>query len=304
MLPTESIRFFFLDPNWLDGLHDGALSLAQVSAPDAAMLDLSRPLLREQAHRAALAERQRRQQVRRRTSSPADANDAAAAAQADATAGSTSGNGNGNDDPPPPWTGFLMRSAAVADWPGLTVAAYSDTARLHPLKQLRLDRLAPTVLLAIFDGVAQEIDIRKPAEAMHFGVEEDLAAGHFRVFLRGIGDTTGNGHPVGQQLAGDPAVNVPLRADPKGRRVLDIAGLQSALAGGLAAAYSPETPPPLNPAAFGIQMVAGTERQGFVTGAPAAPQSPPAESAAAQSDSDTSDGASVARLLDGLFDGA
>src|SRR5688500_7702091 len=59
MLPPESIRFFFLDRNWLDSLLDGALSVAQLSAPDSATLEALRASIRQAAYDAARGEPQR-----------------------------------------------------------------------------------------------------------------------------------------------------------------------------------------------------------------------------------------------------
>ena len=69
-------------------------------------------------------------------------------------------------------TGFLLRSRAVTGWPGLHVRAYDgepatgDNAIIpecdpRRLKVLRMERLAPAVLLVLFDGV--------PADRAHRG---------------------------------------------------------------------------------------------------------------------------------------
>ena len=76
--------------------------------------------------------------------------------------------------PAGPVTGFLLRSRMVSGWPALHVRAYardnlrldaagrrrrrrraSTTPRSRKLGLLRLERLAPAVLLALFDGVPQ-----------------------------------------------------------------------------------------------------------------------------------------------------
>ena len=81
-------------------------------------------------------------------------------------------------------TGFLLRSRAVSGWPGMHVRAYdrelaegddaivpeSDTRRL---RLLRLERLAPAVLLALFDGVPAVVHIEEPRRGIQFGVRLD-----------------------------------------------------------------------------------------------------------------------------------
>ena len=282
MLPPESIRFFFLDRNWLDSLLDGALSVAQLSAPDSDTLEALRASIRQAAYEAARGEHGRLRLLRRAAFAPEGLRMAAAAASqsaADApTLRSDAGASNGaepessgsGDDQSAVWTGFLLRSSVVADCPGLEVSAYADADRAQRLDLLRIERLAPTVLLAIFAGIAREVNVARPTQALHFGVDPDPGAGDgpggpaYRVFLRAIGDLAGrSGHPAGEQLAGDPAVAVPFRQAGQ-RRVLDLAALQQRIQAGLGAAYAPDRSPPVTPGAFAIQMMVGSERQRFV----------------------------------------
>jgi hypothetical protein len=73
--------------------------------------------------------------------------------------------GNAN----PVVTGFLLRSGVVRGWPGLEVSAYGKSDNeLGPA--LRMERLAPNVLLYLVAGTIDRVAIHEPAEGVHFGV--------------------------------------------------------------------------------------------------------------------------------------
>lgn len=69
-----------------------------------------------------------------------------------------------------PVTGLLLRSRAVADWPGLEITAYGKDSP-EPLRLLRFDQLSPGVVIALFDGIATRIDLHEPPEGLHFGFD-------------------------------------------------------------------------------------------------------------------------------------
>jgi hypothetical protein len=150
LLPPESIRFFHLDRRWTDALVQGALSVGTVNSEDRSQL--------EQLHatiRAEVDEAERR--VR-------------------------SVGGEGTKAASGSITGFLLRSRAVSGWPGMHVRAYDrelaegdnaivpegDARRLH---LLRLERLAPAVLLALFDGVPAIVHLEEPRRGIQFGIK-------------------------------------------------------------------------------------------------------------------------------------
>ena len=72
-----------------------------------------------------------------------------------------------------PAAGLLLRSALVAGWPGLTVEASMGARSLKPF--VRTERLAPNVLLCLFDAVPDQVRLRAPHQGLHFAVER-LAA--------------------------------------------------------------------------------------------------------------------------------
>jgi hypothetical protein len=241
MLPAESVRFCYIDQNWLDALVDGALSVAAAAPPQATLTELRRPELQEAARVAA-----------------AELRAGAAARAAAGAAGAAGAAPGGPGEPEPPWSGLLLRSAAVAGWPGLEITAFSAADGTGPLPPLRIDRPAPSVLLAIFRGAARRFEISRPSQGLSFGV---IRSGETaRVAVRYIGG--GPEFPAGEQPPRRPTVPAGFRDAARG--VLDIQGLRTALEAELRSVYGAVQPPPLHPAALSIQLVAAPEWRAFV----------------------------------------
>lgn len=149
LLPLESIRFFYVDREWTDALVEGALSVGTMTTLDRQHLAALYPALRNEVDGE-----ERRQR---------------------ATDETRPGFGPANTI-----TGFLLRSSAVSGWPGLHVRAYASAvgdrdvlADDDPrrLRLLRLERLAPAVLLALFDGVPEIVHVEEPRQGIQFGVD-------------------------------------------------------------------------------------------------------------------------------------
>jgi hypothetical protein len=155
LLPPESIRFFYLDRNWSDALVNGALAAGAFSTLDRAQLQARYAEIRGAVD---VAERNR---WAVRTDLP------------------------GFDGSAEVATGFLLRSRAVSGWPGLHVRAYQGASD-EPTRMLRIERLAPAVLLALIDGVPDRIVIEEPRQGIQFGVDADDAEGNgpFRANVR------------------------------------------------------------------------------------------------------------------------
>ncbi|MBD2357427.1 hypothetical protein H6G41_22875 [Tolypothrix sp. FACHB-123] len=73
-------------------------------------------------------------------------------------------------------TGFLMRSEVVAGWPDLQIDASNACIKndrpmeeIEKLKVLRHDRLSEDVLICLFDGEINTVDISLKPEGLHFG---------------------------------------------------------------------------------------------------------------------------------------
>jgi hypothetical protein len=164
LTPPETIRFFYLDRNATDALVAGALSVGTVNSADRVQLAELYPIVRGEVDTAERL-------VRMKDSD---------AASVDA-AGRPIGAGG-------PITGFVLRSRLVSGWPGLHVRAYSTDTQPDDLtgpdaenspdrvRLLRMERLAPAVLLVLFDGVPAVVQIEEPRAGIQFGVRLDDAA--------------------------------------------------------------------------------------------------------------------------------
>jgi hypothetical protein len=202
LLPPESIRWFYLDRRWTDALVQGALSVGTVNSDDRTALTANYPAVRDELDTEE-------RNVRRRPGSPRFGG------KVDAV------------------SGFVLRSDAVAGWPGLHVRAFDippsggDTARLPEddpkrMRLLRLERLAPAVLFCLFDGIPRVVHIEEPRQGVQFGFDTEDVGGTRKATLepRRASDFT--------DLPGGPET-VPFRAGSGSRGVVDIQRLERTL---------------------------------------------------------------------------
>lgn len=153
MLPMESVRFFYLDFNWIDALLDGAFSIGRnLTAAD---------------------------------ESPSFALDRAATPMMRSGAATQSANirANALGVTPPKVSfstvsGFLLRSSVVLAYPGLGVNPYPlggtpNDPTTTPLNILRMERLGPKsdTLICLVEGDAYRVDIHEAPEALHYGID-------------------------------------------------------------------------------------------------------------------------------------
>ena len=68
-------------------------------------------------------------------------------------------------------TGFLLRSQVVSGWPDLQIEGFNEEK--NKLKLLRGDRLSTDVMICLFEGVTQQVDISLKPEGLHFGFDVD-----------------------------------------------------------------------------------------------------------------------------------
>jgi len=252
LLPTECIRFFYLDRSFADRLVDGAIAVGKIGS-------------REQAHHQArasyvssqldLTERHVRDLQRGRvrfehvTANPL-------AGDADVI------------------TGFLLRSRAVSGWPHMDVRAYRfptvdnthptpgfDPAAAeitaHQLRTLRLERLAPGVLIALFQGVPNMVMCEEPHHGVQFGVNDD--GGQLTLLRRDTDGIAITGVPP------EHDIKIPVR--PGGLRVVHVAELrrrlEAARTGAPAVPPSPQMPMQDGAGNFAIALLDRPWRQRF-----------------------------------------
>ena len=246
MLPPETIRFFYVDRNWLDALVQGALSVGTVNSADRAKLAELYPIVRGEVD---VAERLVRMK------------------DADAPAVDADGRPIGVAGP---ITGFLMRSAVVSGWPGLHVRAYSTDTRPDDqtipemdtspdrVRLLRMERLAPAVLLVLFDGVPAVVHVEEPRSGIQFGVRVKAGAGGTASAVLSLRDVTRpNDGPLKTGGGQQRTVKVPFRKGAPG-----VVNLHE-LAESLRTAPGTNMTTPVNSAEFAIELLRFPIRQVF-----------------------------------------
>jgi hypothetical protein len=239
LLPIESIRFFYLDRAWTDALVQGVLSVGTITTADRAQLDAVYPPIRDDVDEAERTIRTPQGEERLQGSGGAI-------------------------------TGFLMRSRAVSGWPNLHVRAYardvvaddalttvaeSDPSRL---KLLRMERLAPAVLLVLFDGVPAVVHIEEPRQGIQFGVRFDPQAppSARRAKVKVRDNLTGDPVPPKDTFTSANSVDVPFRRGAPG--VINVTELRKRLA-----AKAPNSGGTLEPNEYALQMLRFPYRQVF-----------------------------------------
>lgn len=226
MLPKESIRFFTVDWNWMAALIDGATSIGRIVTSD---LNHDRAFF---------------------------AGDDGIFVQAQAAAGISA----------EIVTGFLLRSALVEGWwPGIKIDGFPTTARKPDpdtrLKILRLDRLSPSVLLCLFDGQVQRVNIHEPPEGLHFGLDKPDDEYDTTPFYRQLRSPDGT-------LSSEPIKLAESWTDSEGCLRLDEEGqptrtLKVEKLAGKLASHSVSGRAPFTAAEFALAMVEGVDLVGF-----------------------------------------
>jgi hypothetical protein len=148
LLPPESLKFFLIDPRWLDALIGGALSIGHG--------ETSRLLLYKTVagnFAGGILAEARAARARQRGLPEPDA-------AAEGAPGSA-------------FSGFLLRSHLLEAWPGVEVRAFRSQGRgeADDMAMLRLDRVAPDILFGIVDGQLAELELTQPPEGVHFAAE-------------------------------------------------------------------------------------------------------------------------------------
>lgn len=246
LLPNESIRFFYLDRAWTDALVQGALSVATANTLERAQLEHLYPKIEKEIDTAE-------RRVRSPGSEPV----------LEGSAGIV--------------TGFLLRSAAVAGWPGLHVRAYrkepggSDKDVLpesHPdrLKLLRLERLSPSVLLAMFDGIPEVLHIEEPRQGIQFGYKPiNIGAGRYSAAVpaRNVHSAEYVDENGAVPDLPNDAEQIPVSFRSGATGVLDLSNTARAFADATSTGMSTGPTDPVDGAEFALQMIRFPYRQVF-----------------------------------------
>lgn len=157
-LPPESIRFFYLDENWLDAFNNGAMSVGRAGREDASIDAEYFGTAAEEATRQLSRPRfERMHRNHRRTKTLCDVVSQER-------------------------FGFLIRSELVGKWKALEVFGYQEERQL-PI--LRMESLSSEVLLCIFDGTPEQVVISEPKTGLRFGAPDHTGV----ITLRNPSDT-------------------------------------------------------------------------------------------------------------------
>ena len=151
------------------------------------------------------------------------------------------------------WSGVLLRSSVVSGWPGLLVNATAGGRTCPPV---RIDRLSPNILLAIFEGQFDRVSFHLQPELLHFGFDqtEDDTPKFFKRLRRADGVED-------ESVKVDP---IPFPDAPTAARVFSA----SRLAAAMREAFENKPGNPFkgsvpNSAQFALQMIEGVPRVTF-----------------------------------------
>ena len=239
LLPIESIRFFYIDRAWTDALVQGALSVGTITSADRTQLEAVYPHIQAEVDATERTVRTPQGEPRLQA-------------------------GGGTI------TGFLMRSRLVSGWPNLHVRAYSrdlladdaltTAAESDPsrMKVLRMERLAPAVLLVLFDGVPAVVHVEEPRQGIQFGARLDSAdpPAQRRAKVHVRNKTSGDLLPPPDSFDSTNSVDVPFRPGAPG--VINVTELRKRLA-----AKAPPVTPTIEPNEYALQMLRFPYRQVF-----------------------------------------
>lgn len=248
LLPQESIRFFYLDENWINALLDGALSIALQSSRDVLFTKLMRGILYEKIMNAMALVRLKLL-------------------------------GLPTTENPPEVTkinGFLIRSQNIVNYPGLDViASAKDTnGQTIPMKPLRQEKLSRDLMIVIYPDIPTEVIFKQPSEGLVFGVETDSDDDGKELYLRYIPGVTGNTDENKGSIIGGQhnSSTIPLSQIQKANRPLNGISYCPALniapnssEKNLTSVLSEALPgnPTLTPASLAVQMVCVPQQMNF-----------------------------------------
>ncbi len=231
MLPQESIRFFFIDQNWINSLLDGALSIGIQDSKDVELYQGENPIIKQETK---LGRQRQRNTILGKP------------LRSEVAVGTVA-------------TGVLIRSEVVSGWPGLEVKAYSTVQNNEPSDQiqlLRMDRLSPEVMLCLFESTPKWIEVDEPKEGLHFGVGDDFA-----IQPRFLGGTN---QATGEPATQEPSQYATAKLKDETHRVLDVlATINDADTGILAKLKALNVSLPstgFGAAAFAVEMISTAEQ--------------------------------------------
>jgi len=135
---SGTISFFYVDPNWIEALLDGALSIGRSDKNDS---------LLELAITGKFIDGYIPQSLR------------------------TSSSAKKTEERRLNTTGFLFRSDLISGWRGIEIQAFDADKKLLPA--LRFERIDADIFLGVFNGNLSRITVTQPYEGLQFGIKRD-----------------------------------------------------------------------------------------------------------------------------------
>ncbi|WP_299210111.1 hypothetical protein [uncultured Dokdonia sp.] len=184
---SGTMAVFYLDPNWIEALLDGALSIGRLKNTDSIL---------EQVISEGLIDGYVDQKSKENTK------------DIDVRVLNV--------------TGFLLRSDIVSGWRGLEILAYDIDNNLLPA--LRFERIDDDIFLGIFNGNIASITVRQPFEGLHFGVKMDANSPEATLYQKNLKNEDGSNLEI---MDGTADVTSELNNGLIKNDIIDIAGLAS-----------------------------------------------------------------------------
>ena len=147
-LPSESIRFFYVDERWTEQLVNGALSIGAQDSKSRCVNLFFAGAFHEEGRNQRYFPRERRIHEKQRIFCKR----------------------TGNVWDGRRLTGFLMRSRLTRLWKGLESTA--EDTKGTALDILRMEQLSEEFLICVFNGEIDKLIIREPKEGLRFGTHE------------------------------------------------------------------------------------------------------------------------------------
>lgn len=174
LLPAESIRFFHLDPTWVDRVIDGVFAMASTGTVDFAFNCTLLAMVREALDNDLIDIA--KQQVPGTSWTPATG-----------------------------ITGVLIRSELTRRWPDMSVRAYAnlDPDALITMPVLRAETVSKDIYIALFAGEPAMVEIAEPNVGIRFGVESadpNTSAPPYKVDRRNPDGSSPNTTPIEVEL--------------------------------------------------------------------------------------------------------
>lgn len=246
-----SLRFFWIDPAWIECLLDGALSVGPEADRKYLLTKAMAGHYLAEAFQKDLIERFKKQLSGSYTPEEFKTE---MAERIKAKGIKLKENDFNTIASPTPaqrdwrFTGFLLRSSLISGWRGLEIEVKGKDmltdadSTIRTLQLVRMENIAPDTLFCLCEGVISTVTITQPPENLHFGLTGDSDAKSFTKKFNGVS---------GASKAPGVTVTVPQRVSRSGdqnKRVIRIKGGGTGLADLLSPAASS--------ADFAMEMIA------------------------------------------------